>query len=96
MCLSFKQALSLADAFASRDLQSYAAAHRAIGLRPRTMASLMLILDRHSGIERRVLAALARHPEVFASLLAIHVGERSFGDLVSWQALEFCRAFLVA
>ncbi len=96
MCLAFKQALALADAFAAGDLRSYETVHRGISLRPRTMASLMLMLDKHSGIERRVLAALARHPGVFASLLAIHVGERSFGDLVCWQSVDFCRAFLTA
>ena len=94
LCISFKQALALAGAFASGDLRAYESAHRQIARRPRIMASLLLLLDNHRLSQRRALAALARHPDVFASLLAIHVGERSFGDLFSWRIVEFCRTYL--
>jgi hypothetical protein len=54
----------------------------------------MLTLDRHMGFQRKALASLEQHPEVFACLLGVHVGERSFLDLFSWQLVHLCRAFL--
>jgi len=96
LCISFKQALALADAFAAGDLRAYESAHRRISRRPRMMAFLLLLLEGHTISQHRALAALARHPDVFASLLAIHVGERSFGDLFSWRFVDFCRTYLAA
>ena len=54
----------------------------------------MLTLDKHLSFQRKALAGLAFCPKVFASLLAVHVGEGSFSDLFSWQLFDFCRAFL--
>jgi 2-polyprenyl-6-methoxyphenol hydroxylase-like FAD-dependent oxidoreductase len=96
MCLGFRQALALAEAFQSRDLRQYQRLHRTLMKRPQTMASLMLGLERNGQFQRRALAGLAQQPEVFQSLLAIHVGASSFRDLCSRRLLQFGRAFLAA
>jgi menaquinone-9 beta-reductase len=96
LCLSFKQALSLAAAVRSGDLRVYQAQHRLSRRRPELMSRLMLTLDKHSGFQRRALAALACCPAIFDSLLAVHVGAGSFVDLISWRLVGFVRAFLEA
>ena len=78
MSLGFRQALALPHALASGDFKDYQRMHREIGRRPRRMASLMLLLERHPSLRGRVLAALARRPQVFASLVAVHVGASFF------------------
>ncbi len=94
ICLSFKQAAALADCLHHGDVDEYQIRHTALMKRPRVMASLMLSLENHSQVQKRALAALARRPDVFASLLAIHVGAAPFLDLCSWRLLDFGRAFL--
>jgi 2-polyprenyl-6-methoxyphenol hydroxylase-like FAD-dependent oxidoreductase len=94
--LSFRQALALARAFKAGDLSQYQAAHRKLARRPSLMASLMLMLEKHGAFQARVLASLAKNPDVFASLLAIHAGEGSFLDLCSPRLLNFGLAFLAA
>lgn len=96
MCLGFRQALALAAALKRGDLREYERLHKKLMKRPQTMASLMLTLARSGRFQRRALAALAQYPEVFESLLAVHVGASSFFDLWSWQLLHFGRAFLAA
>ncbi|MFL6354464.1 MAG: NAD(P)/FAD-dependent oxidoreductase [Bryobacteraceae bacterium] len=78
--LSFRQAVALARAFRAGKLSSYAKAHQVLSRRPRFMGALLLRLGEHERLRRRVLETLARHPDIFARLLAIHVGEyRSSG-----------------
>jgi flavin-dependent dehydrogenase len=96
LCLSFKQALSLAQALASGNLNDYRSEHAALRRRPQAMAALMLTLDKSPTFQRKALAALALCPKVFASLLAVHVGTGSFSDLFSQQLLRLCLAFLEA
>jgi flavin-dependent dehydrogenase len=96
LCLGFRQALALAEAIHKGDLSAYRSAHKSLSLRPRIMSQMLLLLDRHPAFQRRALAGLASHPEVFNSLLAVHVGDRSFLDLVSWNLVHLCRAFLTA
>jgi menaquinone-9 beta-reductase len=74
MCLGFRQALALAQAVQANDRTKYERAHRKLARRPRTMAALMLLLERSPSLQRSALAALARYPEVFRSLVAVHVG----------------------
>lgn len=78
MSLGFRQALALPHALASGDFKDYQRMHREIDRRPRRMASLMLLLERHLSLRGRVLAMLARRPQVFASLVAVHVGASFF------------------
>lgn len=96
ICLALKQAHALALAIERGDLTIYQKLHRAIMNRPQTMGALMLKLERHLSLQRRTLASLARHPEVFERLLAVHVGVASFRELFSWRLLDFGRAFLAA
>ncbi len=96
ICLGMRQALALAEAVRANDLRTYSQRHRALMRRPQAMSSLMLLLERNGQLQRRALAGLARRPEVFASLLAIHVGASSFLDICSWGLMDFGRAFLTA
>jgi menaquinone-9 beta-reductase len=72
--LAFAQAIALAESLVTDDLRSYQAAHRALALRPRWMARLMLTLDGHPGLQHRTLQVFQKHPEIFRRLLALHVG----------------------
>lgn len=96
ICVSVKQAHALAVAVESGNLELYQQLHRKLMRRPQTMASLMLTLQRNAQLQRRALAGLAKRPDIFQSLLAIHVGVSSFLDLCSWRLLDFGRAFLAA
>ena len=96
LCLSFKQSLALAEALKSGDLPRYQSEHAKLSRRPHLMSGLLLTLDRQAPLQRRALASLSRCPQVFSSLLAIHVGEEPFSDLFSLHLLHFCREFLTA
>jgi flavin-dependent dehydrogenase len=74
LCLGFRQALALADALESEDLALYESAHRRLARRPCFMADFMLTMDRSRWLRVHALPALASHPDLFSSLLAMHVG----------------------
>jgi flavin-dependent dehydrogenase len=80
LCLLFQHAVALAGALEAGDLGLYQAEHRRIGKRPEFMADLMLLLDSRGRLRRRALRALASHPQLFAGMLAMHVGEGSTFD----------------
>ncbi len=96
MCLAFRQALALAHAIRAGDIAEYQRQHRSVMKRPQTMASLMLMLERDKRLQRRALAALAEQPDIFQSLLAIHLGAPQVRSLLSWSLLDLGRAFLSA
>lgn len=73
--LAFRQALALADALVAGNLDMYESAHRKLSRRPRFMADLLLMLDGRPNLQYRALHYLARHPQVFRYLLALHVGQ---------------------
>ena len=77
LCLAFQQAIALADAFELGDLSCYEAAHRRLSRRPVFMADFMLTMDRWPLLQSRALRALASRPDLFADLLAMHVGKLS-------------------
>lgn len=79
--LAFLQAHHLAAALEAGDLTIYETAHRRLTRRPEMMAGLMLTMDRSSWLRRRALRVLAERPQLFADLLAAHVGLLSFGQL---------------
>jgi menaquinone-9 beta-reductase len=83
LCLGFQQALALADAMECGDLARYESAHRRLARRPRFMANLMLTMDRSRWVRKRALPALASHPDLFAGLLAMHVGAAQPGDFAA-------------
>src|SRR6266571_6047964 len=77
LCLSFHQAIALADALGRGNLESYQRAHRRLARRPNTMGRLLLLLDRYPSLRKRALQCLGQEPELFARLLAVHLGEAS-------------------
>jgi menaquinone-9 beta-reductase len=77
LCLSFHQAIELAEALAKGHLENYQQAHRQIARRPMAMGRLLLLLDRYPSLRRRAFRAMAAEPELFARLLATHLGEDS-------------------
>ncbi len=87
LCLAFHQAAALAGAFCAGDLSQYESAHANIGRRPRFMASSMLLLDRSANLRDRTLSSFAKRPELFANLLALHVGQLSASRCATTAAL---------
>lgn len=81
--LAFRQAFALADAMTAADLDLYETAHRKIVRRPMIMGELMLWLGRNPRIRARAIRAMQRKPELFAKLLASHVGKGTAGDVLS-------------
>jgi menaquinone-9 beta-reductase len=80
--MAFLQAIALAEAIESGDLREYERAHRRLARRPTLMGKLMLLLGRDAGIRSSALETLHRNPELFARLLAIHVGQATPRDFV--------------
>lgn len=74
LSLAFSQALALAGALEKDDLPAYEVLHRRLMRRPASMANLLLLLDRSPWLRDRALRALAAQPALFATLVAIHVG----------------------
>jgi flavin-dependent dehydrogenase len=91
--LAFRQAHALAKSMEAGDLREYGCAHIRLARRPLWMGKIMLQMGRHDGIRRRALQRLSQHPELFARLLAIHVGRATVRDMVAagaqfgWQFL---------
>ncbi len=93
--LSFHQAIALADALSNGKLESYQRAHRQLARRPNTMGRLLLLLDRYPSLRKRALRCLAAEPELFARLLAAHLGE-SAPKFLAATSLRFGWQFLTA
>ena len=72
--LAFQQANALADALAHDDLARYESAHRRINRPPEVMSRLLLAMENRAWLRRRVINALAREPQLFGRLLAVHDG----------------------
>jgi menaquinone-9 beta-reductase len=75
LSLAFQHSLALVDALEHENLREYAAAHRRILRRPAFMSDLMLIMDRWPLLETRAMRAFAKRPQIFARLLAMHIGQ---------------------
>jgi menaquinone-9 beta-reductase len=95
LCLSFQQAIALVGALGDGKLENYQRAHRELAKRPNTMSRLLLLLDRYPSLRRRVLRCLAGEPELFARLLAAHLGESS-PKVLAATSLRFGWQFLTA
>ena len=78
LCLAFRQAAALAEAFDAEDLSLYEAAHRRMLRRPRFMADFMLLMDRSTLLQQRTMKAFTARPRLFAEILAMHVGQLSW------------------
>jgi 2-polyprenyl-6-methoxyphenol hydroxylase-like FAD-dependent oxidoreductase len=75
LSLAFRQAIALANAFESGDLRRYERAHRRLLRRPQKMATVLLALERRPRLRAQAFSRLAKHPDIFARLLAFHTGE---------------------
>jgi flavin-dependent dehydrogenase len=84
--LAFRQALALADAMAAEDLTLYQQTHAAICRHPMRMGQLMLWLGRHPRIRNRAIRALQDNPNLFARLLATHIGKISPTEILFTSA----------
>jgi flavin-dependent dehydrogenase len=82
LCLAFQQAEALAGALEAGDLTRYEAAHRRLSRRPVFMADFMLTMDTWPLLQSRALCALASRPDLFANLLAMHVGKLSIAGFL--------------
>jgi menaquinone-9 beta-reductase len=85
IALSFRQALLLAEAISVDDLGNYEAGHPAILRMPHLMSRVMLSLDARPWLRKRAMQVLSTHPQLFAQLLALHLGERSLQDFLFWD-----------
>jgi menaquinone-9 beta-reductase len=89
--LGFRQALALAAAMQAGELGAYQQAHRRLARRPTLLGRLLLLLDSQPKLRHRAMRALAAHPDLFARLLAVHVGATSprhlaeTGALLGWR-----------
>jgi flavin-dependent dehydrogenase len=77
LCMSFQQAVALAEAMAREDLLYYAAEHHRLAKRARMMESVMLAMDQRDRLRRRAIRTLAAEPAHFSHLLAVHTGASS-------------------
>jgi flavin-dependent dehydrogenase len=94
LALAFRQALALGPALAADDLSRYATAHGRINSLPEFMSRSMLLMDRSHWLRVRSLRAFSRQPDLFARMLAVHVGEVRLKDFgvgpllnLGWQLL---------
>jgi 2-polyprenyl-6-methoxyphenol hydroxylase-like FAD-dependent oxidoreductase len=78
LCLSFHQAIALADSLASGDLARYQAAHRRLARRPTLMSKLMLTMDRRTWLRQPAFRAMAFQPRIFQTLLSFHLCAPNF------------------
>lgn len=78
LCLSFHQAIALADSLASGDLAAYEAAHRRLARRPALMSKLMLAMDRRNWLRKPAFRALAAEPRIFQAMLSFHLCAPTF------------------
>ncbi|MBV8535960.1 MAG: FAD-dependent monooxygenase [Alphaproteobacteria bacterium] len=74
LALAFQQAEALGAALAADNLAPYSARHRRLAWRPRLMAHGMLFIGAREKLRGWTIEKLARHPRLFESLLAMHVG----------------------
>ncbi len=72
LSIAFHQARALATALKAGDLRLYARQNRRIVALPNAMTQLLLFVERRPALRSRVIRALAREPQVFSRLLAVH------------------------
>jgi flavin-dependent dehydrogenase len=92
---SFRQALLLGEALGRDRIADYEAGHRRILQLPQAMASLVLTLDRWPVWRNRVMRTLAGSPDLFAAMLAVHIGESSVWRFAAHCGLELSLRLLI-
>jgi flavin-dependent dehydrogenase len=73
LSLAFHEAAALVSTLPAGAPENYEVEHRRINRLPGAMTRLLLLLERRTGLRRRVLQALAADPALFSKLLALHV-----------------------
>jgi len=96
LALGFRQALLLADALERDNLAAYEAGHRRTLKLPQRMAAIMMAMDRSDWFRDTVLGTLTVHPEVFAGMLAVHVGEQTLTRFLAIDGFRLAGGFLLA
>jgi flavin-dependent dehydrogenase len=96
LSLGFHEADALADALAAGDLALYERAVKKLVAMPFALIKLLLFAERHPAIRRRMVGTLAREPELFARVLAIHTRDRPPSSLGIGGALRFMRGLVRA
>jgi menaquinone-9 beta-reductase len=92
--LAFRQSLALAAAMEASDLQGYEKSHRELARHPMRMGKLMLLLGRNEALRQKSFGVLASKPQLFESLLAVHMGRAtpaltvSTGVQLGWRFLS--------
>jgi menaquinone-9 beta-reductase len=82
IALSFRQARLLAEALSVDNLAIYEAGHPAILRMPHHMSRAMLMMDACPWLRQRAMGLFAAQPQLFAHLLALHLGERTLTDFL--------------
>jgi flavin-dependent dehydrogenase len=77
IALALRQALLLAEAIEADTLAIYESGHPAILRLPHLMSRAMLLMDGRPWVRGPVMGFLSAQPNVFAHLLATHLGHRS-------------------
>ena len=83
LALSFRQAVALVDAIGAGDLGRYVAAHRRIVRFPNAITRLLLVIERHPRLRRRVMRSLAADSSLMSRFLALKMragGPAVFGS----------------
>ena len=86
--LAFRQARTLAAAFACGDLNQYQIAHRQVQRTPEMMSRLLLAVESGPVLRRWAIRALAKSPRLFDGLLAARIDfDSPFGDFRNFLRL---------
>jgi flavin-dependent dehydrogenase len=83
LALSFHQAVALVEAMAAGDLGRYVAAHRHIVRFPNAITRLLLLVERHPRLRRRVMRSLVADEKLMSRFLALKMrveGPRVLGS----------------
>jgi flavin-dependent dehydrogenase len=75
LALCFRQAVALADSITAGSLGKYEEAHPRIRKLPSFMSKTMLLMDRHPMLRRQAMHAFERSPQLFESMLRVHIGD---------------------
>jgi menaquinone-9 beta-reductase len=94
--LAFQGATELASAVEAGDLRQYERAHARMRKRTDVMARILTRLGDFPVLRQRVMAALVLRPDVFESMLGIHVAAATLFDFKPSQLLAFGWQLLAA
>lgn len=75
LALCFRQAVALADSITAGSLAGYEKEHPSIRKLPSFMSKTMLLLDRYPFLRRRAMKAFEHSPQLFESMLRVHIGD---------------------